>query len=46
MTDVESATGETTQSANQVTTLASDLSAQAGKLRQDIESFLSSVKAA
>ena len=44
--EVDAATTETTEAAGQVTTLASDLSAQAAKLRQEIESFLTSVKAA
>ncbi len=46
ISEVNKATDETNQAANQVTELASDLSAQAGMLREEIEGFLSSVKAA
>ena len=44
--EVDAATTETTEAAGRVTTLASDLSSEATKLRQEIESFLTSVKAA
>ncbi|WP_422368671.1 methyl-accepting chemotaxis protein [Pelagibius sp.] len=46
ISDVDAATDETNQAANQVTTLASELTTQADKLRCEIEGFLGSVKAA
>ncbi|MEQ8355518.1 MAG: methyl-accepting chemotaxis protein [Kiloniellaceae bacterium] len=46
ISNVDAATGETTQAAQQVTSLASDLSTQAGKLHEEVDGFLSSVKAA
>ncbi len=46
ISEVDAATGETTKAAGQVTTLASQLSDQAGELKGEIEGFLSSVKAA
>ncbi|WP_340117589.1 methyl-accepting chemotaxis protein [Pelagibius sp. 7325] len=44
--EVDTATKDTTEAASRVTTLASDLSSEAAKLRKEIESFLTSVKAA
>ncbi|MDJ0943703.1 MAG: methyl-accepting chemotaxis protein [Kiloniellales bacterium] len=46
ISNVDAATDETSKAAGKVSGLASDLSAQASKLRQEIEAFLESVKAA
>jgi len=46
ISDVDAVTGENMQAAKQVTTFASDLSAQSEGLKKEIEGFLGSVKAA
>jgi methyl-accepting chemotaxis protein len=46
ISEVDAVTGENMQAAKQVTTFASDLSAQSEGLKKEIEGFLGSVKAA
>ena len=46
ITEVDAATSQTTETASRVSGLSSDLSTQADRLRGEIESFLTSVKAA
>ncbi|MEO3431023.1 methyl-accepting chemotaxis protein [Pelagibius sp. CAU 1746] len=46
ITEVDAATGQTTDTAGRVSALSADLTTQAERLRREIETFLSSVKAA
>ena len=46
ISEVDAATGSTTEAAGRVTGLAADLASEAARLRREVESFLSSVKAA